>query len=211
MLFVHDEPAAIWDKWLIVSDLHVSDSNWKVVASGLRDLLQRTDKRNLLVLGDVKDRVVGRELGVGKFIRDIGTEFDLHIVKGNHDGNIEQYSRYCTVYDPRGAVVDGLGCFHGHAWPYEEVLECSYIAVGHTHPRIKLSDNSYYESVWLISNLNIKNLSYRYPSLSDVGQKVVLFPSFNERGCSDESSGVVGAIFIKQSAKIYTLKGIRIR
>ena len=165
--FLYNEPAALFGEWLIISDLHIGKEtgvNWKASARIVHELMEREQKRKLLVLGDVKATIASTEGDAGKFIREMGSDYELHITKGNHDGNIEKYHGYCTVYGPEGAVIydDGrigpgkeeavigrehkgkiTGCgrgnciavLHGHAWPGEELLKCRTMIIGHAHPK----------------------------------------------------------------------------
>jgi metallophosphoesterase superfamily enzyme len=193
--FLYNEPAAIFGEWLIISDLHIGKEtgvNWKASARIVHELMEREQKKKLLVLGDVKATIASTEGDAGKFIREMGSDYDLHITKGNHDGNIEKYHGYCTVYGPEGAVIydDGrirpgneevvigeghkgkitgcgqgrcIGALHGHAWPGEELLRCKTMIIGHAHPKMVFGKVwKRAEKVWMVGKLDAKALREHY-------------------------------------------------
>lgn len=218
--FLHNEPVALWKDWVVVSDLHIGGKGgrgWKAAAAAVREIMEREGRKKLVVAGDVKDKIRGVDGEAGKFIREIGSEYELHITKGNHDGMIEKYEAYCTVHGAGGAVFDGLGCFHGHAWPDAELLKCRMIVCGHGHPTLLVGKEiKKSESVWVKSELDCTALRKHYGKDAVIKEGIccVLIPPF-KGGCA--RYGNVGCrsplknIFIKSSAQIYLLNGIRIQ
>lgn len=215
---LHNEPVALWEEWLIISDLHIGSEktgvNWRASAEIVRKLMVRERKKRLLILGDIKASVVSGEGDAGKFIREIGSEYDLHITKGNHDGNIEKYSGYCTVYGPEGTVVckEGIGLegrtalsscigvFHGHAWPAEKLLRCRLMLMGHAHPKMVFEREwKRAEKVWIFGKLNEGGLRKHYGSNVKINPhlKLVCVPAFGP---------FVGAHLHRQAARISPVK-----
>jgi len=93
----------------------------------------------------------------------------VDMIKGNHDGSLEQYlpryparegtvgngdaavrvaadssggagSSRMEIHPPRGVVFDEVGIFHGHTWPSDEVMASRFIVVAHNHPSVVLTD-----------------------------------------------------------------------
>ncbi len=218
--FLHNEPVAVLGEWVVISDLHIGSPfspNWKVIAEVVERLMQREKKRRLLILGDVKDRVAGTDANVGRFIREIGSKYDLHICKGNHDGNIEKYEAYCTVYGPGGAIINGIGCTHGHAWPDKELLKCKTILAGHYHPKHILGGEfKTAVKVWVMGRLSRDRLRAHYGKETRIAKNIniIIFPSFSESYSTNVRENAPGPFmhtFIKKSAKIYLLNGIQIK
>ena len=78
-----------------------------------------------------------------------------------------------------GCVIEDIGFVHGHRWPKEEVIQCEYVILAHTHPTIMLTDRlgyKTYDSCWLRGSSNT-TLKERYPTVS--GPNIVVMPAFN--------------------------------
>ncbi|MEM0437782.1 MAG: metallophosphoesterase [Candidatus Micrarchaeia archaeon] len=216
------EPVAVWKGWLIISDIHLGSRGspgYLATAEVIRGIMHSEQKKKLLMLGDIKAGYTGTEPEAGKLIRALGKEFDLHITKGNHDGNLEKYSAYCTVYGPGGGIFDGLGALHGHAWPAEELLRCGTIIMGHSHPKMVFGKEfKYAEKVWVVGKLSTGGLRGHYGERARIrkGIGAVLMPSFcagPPYGSGEDTLGPLMRedIFIRKSARIYLLNGIRIK
>ncbi|MCX8205924.1 MAG: metallophosphoesterase [Candidatus Micrarchaeota archaeon] len=216
------EPAAIWKGWLILADIHLggrASPGWEATAGVIRGMMLSERKKKLLILGDLKAGYTGTEPDAGRLIRSLGSEFDLHITKGNHDGNLEKYGAYCTVYGPGGGVFDGLGALHGHAWPSEELLGCSTIIMGHSHPKVVFGrEFRQAEKVWVIGRLSYAGLRRHYGDGVRIRRVIeaVSMPSFCAGTPYGEGETALGPlmredIFIRKSARIYLLNGTRIQ
>ncbi|MEM4331881.1 MAG: metallophosphoesterase [Candidatus Micrarchaeia archaeon] len=236
--FLHNTAAAVHGKWVIISDLHIGKKDgvgWKATAEIVRNIMEQEKRKNLLILGDVKASVTETEGDAGKFIREIGREYSLHITKGNHDGGIEKYSEYCTVHGAGGAIIydDGkiglgrdakpkIGVMHGHAWPDAELLRCGTIMMGHSHPQLLFgSEIKHSEKVWVIGQLNTSALEECYGKEAGIRKKIriICVPAFgpwkgwrSQDGSERLRSPLLNEnIFIKSSAEIYLLNGIRVK
>ncbi|MCI4320864.1 MAG: metallophosphoesterase [Thermoplasmata archaeon] len=140
------------DRWLIVADLHLGlgegeqslpappEGSPERLANALRDLAIRTGASRIVIAGDVKHPIVGtpRALrpAIFRFFADLleaGVAMD--VVLGNHDvGLVPHLPREVAVYAAAGMVRDGVGVFHGHRWPSQEVLRAGRLVAGHLHP-----------------------------------------------------------------------------
>jgi metallophosphoesterase superfamily enzyme len=223
--FIYNEPVAIWKEWVIISDLHLGadcnkrrpvDVGWRTMVEIVDGIMRGEGKKKLLVLGDVKASISSTSGDCGNFIREIGSKYELHITKGNHDGNIEKYKSYCKVHGPEGTVIDGLGALHGHAWPKPELLKCENIVIGHSHPKIVFGEErKIAQKVWMTGVLNEKGLREHYGKEVKINPrlKLTVFPCFcnsTPGGAGERTLGPLMKedIFIKKSARIYLLNGI---
>ena len=80
---IYGEPAAIWGKMVLISDPHIGARGlppWDRVAGVVRGILHAQKKKKLMILGDVKSGVSSQDAKAGNFIRELGQEFELHIV-----------------------------------------------------------------------------------------------------------------------------------
>ncbi len=219
--FIYGEPLAVWKDYLIAADLHIGKRglpDWNAHSKVIERVMDTEGICKLIIAGDIKHKIGGTDGKVGKFIREIGSKYELHIVKGNHDGGLNKYAQYAKIYGADGAVFDGLGVFHGHAWPSKEVLEQKVAIMGHLHPHACIDDeNAGFEKAYIIGELSADKLSKRYKRKFNRNAKIAVMPSFSEpyaRGntCFERLSPVMKRdIFIKTTAQIYLLNGIRIK
>ncbi|NPA75304.1 MAG: metallophosphoesterase [Euryarchaeota archaeon] len=134
---------------VVVADLHIGyeeelrregvelgDSTLKMI-NALETLLQITGANKLIILGDVK-----HSIGPCRKIKEIERlPAEIHVVKGNHDGGIEELLD-AHVYPATGFTMGKFGFIHGHSWPSEEVMRSRYVFMGHLHPEIELTDSN---------------------------------------------------------------------
>ncbi|HVQ01628.1 MAG TPA: metallophosphoesterase [Candidatus Thermoplasmatota archaeon] len=196
---IHDEPALLCKEklLLIIADLHIGietelQQNGLQVPSqtGLMQerviaLIETYEITDLVILGDVKHNIptasTQERSDVRRFLDALHDRVALHIIPGNHDGNLGRLlSPDITLYSSDGAVLDGIGLVHGHRWPSEEVMRCDQVAVAHTHPTIMLTDRLGYrtfEPCWLRASCDQKKLQEKYPAARD--PIVFVLPAFN--------------------------------
>ena len=99
----------------------------------------------LLIAGDVKHPIVGtplplRPIVFSFFSRLLSEGFAVEVALGNHDVGLVRYLPREVVVHPAGGVVrDGVGVFHGHCWPSDQVLRASRLVAGHLHPGFRLA------------------------------------------------------------------------
>lgn len=141
---------------LIIGDLHIgieSHLRWKGfhVASRtdlmLREIVSYADRtEHVIILGDVKHRVPGttrQEVEeLPGFFRTLCDRFPtVDLVKGNHDGNIEDHiDSAVNVHPAGGMVMDGVGLVHGHTWPSNNTMACDTLVMAHNHPTVMFVD-----------------------------------------------------------------------
>jgi len=185
---------------LVAADLHLglerrmAEEGWHMPSS-TRDIVGRlmalvsTHRVNVLALvGDIKDSVWRASLQEeSELPRAIGELADaveeVHLVKGNHDGDLEAwvpYRQHLAIHEGRGTRVGGLGLCHGHTWPFQEVVASEVLVLAHNHPSVEFVDQLGHrlrEPAWLRTRLVQERSEGRYPGADP---QVILMPPFNE-------------------------------
>lgn len=218
---IYNEPVAMWKNFLIISDIHLGAkgvSDVKSTIEIIRKIMKEHKKNKLLILGDLMASYSSVDEEAGVFIRELSKEYELHIVKGNHDGGIEKYKSFCTIYGADGGVIDNIGFFHGHAcWPKKEIFEQEIILMGHIHPKVVFGkEYKWAEKVWMISELNKKKIQNKYEDIKfNDKTKIIVFPNFGggvgTLEYEQDKQRVAREIFIKTTSQIYLLNGIKIK
>ncbi len=133
------------------------------------------------------------------------------------------------VHSARGAVLDGVGYFHGHTWPAPELLAVSHIIVAHNHPAVRFTDAFGYsivEPAWIRTKFNADVLKGRFGNLDFenpvqwADPEIFVMPAFNEL-CGgvpfNESNpeDLLGPAFSSggielENAEVYMLDGTRL-
>ncbi len=140
--FVEGEPAVLIGKTLVIADVHIGIEKelWRsgVLASGIsekavekfRELLERTRPRKIIINGDLKHNIpvfTRREAERVREFVEVGETYGrVLVVKGNHDGDIED-----IIDNVVGTVTREGGFYitHGHVrLPHRPVI------IGHVHP-----------------------------------------------------------------------------
>jgi putative SbcD/Mre11-related phosphoesterase len=196
---IHDEPALLCKekKLLVIADLHIGietelqesglqiPSQTDLMKERLITLIETYDIVDLVILGDVKHNIptspIQERSDVRRFLDAMKSYATLHILPGNHDGNIDRLlSQGILLHPSSGVVLGGIGLVHGHRWPSEEVMRCDQIVVAHTHPTIMLTDRLGYrtfEPCWLRAFCDQEKLLERYPASQN--PLVFVLPAFN--------------------------------
>jgi uncharacterized protein len=233
---------------LVVADIHLG-IEWDLYRSGI-NLPSRMEERlerilgyiranspdRIILLGDVKHNVPQvswqEKDEIPRFLETLAEHAHVDIFPGNHDGGIELlFSRQkdITVHSVRGAVLDGVGYFHGHTWPAPELLAVSHIVIAHNHPTVRFTDSFGYSTVepaWVRTKFNADILKVRFVDL-DFDNKMhwadpelFVMPAFNEL-CGgvpfNESTqeDLLGPVFTSggiklEASEIYLLDGTRL-
>ena len=184
---------------LVAADLHLglerrmADEGWHVpsstggIVTRLLELVEAHRVDVMALVGDIKDSVHTPSLQeetelpgvIGQLADSVG---ELHLVKGNHDGDLEAwvpYRRHLTVHGARGARLGDLGLCHGHTWPEREVMEAGHLVLAHNHPSVEFIDSLGHrqrEPAWFRTRLVREKVEARY---GDVDPEVILMPPFN--------------------------------
>ncbi|MBU0498303.1 MAG: metallophosphoesterase [Candidatus Thermoplasmatota archaeon] len=196
---VPNEPA-LYDpnqKLLFIVDLHIGIENelqqnglhipsqTSMMSTRLQHLIETYNPKGLVLLGDVKHTVptmsTKERSDVKRFLKQFADQLPLHIIPGNHDGNLSWLiPNKTTIYPITGANFDTIGCLHGHSWPREHLLLCQYLTMGHTHPMVRLTDRlgfNSYEPVWVKGKLKLPAVSDRHTI--QTSPEVIILPAFN--------------------------------
>ncbi|HJH31742.1 MAG TPA: metallophosphoesterase [Methanosarcinaceae archaeon] len=243
-----NEPALVVSsttKTLVIADIHLG-SEWDLYKSGfsipsrmdqhirrIHKYIEQTTPDRIILLGDIKHnipRISWQERDeIPCFLESIAQHAPIDIFPGNHDGNIDFLlpgGVDITLHSPRGAVLDGVGYFHGHTWPDPQLLGAKYIITAHNHPIIRFTDSLGYatvEPVWIRTGLKCDVFAQHFRSIdfSRAGMwgdpKIFIMPAFNELcgGVAFNESlhdDLLGPVFSSEgfdldNAKAYLLDG----
>jgi putative SbcD/Mre11-related phosphoesterase len=229
---VPDEPALLLKekKLLVVADLHIGieselhesglhvPSQTNVMEQRLITLLTKYKIQNIILLGDIKHMIpsitIQERSDVRRFLRTIQTYGTLHVLPGNHDGNIDRLlSPEVQLHSSEGFVFEGIGFTHGHRRASAEVMDCEQVVIGHTHPTIMLTDRLGYrtfESCWLRCPPLYEKLKEKYPTSQT--QQILIMPAFNPLcggiAVNQETLlGPFGSLVDINNAEVYLLDG----
>jgi hypothetical protein len=194
-----DEPAFLIKekKLLVIADLHIGieselrenglqvPSQTNVMEQRLISLLETNTIHDIILLGDIKHNIplstIQERTDVNRFLNTIQTYGTLHVLPGNHDGNIHRLlPSGIKLYPSDGFVLEGIGFTHGHRNPNQEVMECEQVVIGHTHPTVMLIDRLGYrtfEQCWLRSMPRSDTLLEKYPTSHTL--QILVMPAFN--------------------------------
>jgi len=198
---IFDEPLLLAEgrqRVLVAADLHLGleyelwqggisiPSQTEKILARLMGLIARIEPDRLLLLGDVKHTVQRtswqERREVPDFLRRLSSVVRVDIVPGNHDSSIADLSPPGVQVRPAsGFVLDGVGYFHGHTWPDEEVMSTEYLVAGHLHPALRLVDpigHSFTRPVWARGAVlsGVAEQQYGFP----VNAQLIIVPAFND-------------------------------
>lgn len=183
---IYNEPALLLNnKILVIADLHLGlelelrneginlPSQSDDILKKILNLCKSHKIRKLIVLGDLKHKVPSisyQELrDARRFVEKLLQQCSVEIITGNHDSAISKLlPKAVKIYSSKGVVVEGVGLFHGHAYPSEDVLACEQIITAHIHPVVALSAGfaTLAEPCWV-----------KYKAKS---QNIIIMPAFNK-------------------------------
>ncbi len=142
---------------LVVSDVHLGigstperpsgpfEGSGRALSEELVRIARASRVDSIVVAGDAKHPIVGtpralRPVVFDFFARPLEEGFATELVLGNHDvGIVPHLPREVTVHPATGLVREGVGIFHGHRWPSDEVLGATRLVAGHLHPGYRLA------------------------------------------------------------------------
>ncbi|MBC7115354.1 MAG: metallophosphoesterase family protein, partial [Archaeoglobi archaeon] len=157
---VYGKPALLLEgkeRYTVIADLHVGiEREWmrkisrrilERMKGDITEILKERECENLIILGDLKHTVEGvtreDERVIRSFLEDLSSISNVLIVKGNHDGGIEEISpEGIEIKDARGFRIEKAALLHGHASPNEDVLSSEIILTAHIHPVISFRERS---------------------------------------------------------------------
>jgi metallophosphoesterase superfamily enzyme len=193
---------------LVVADIHLG-IEWDLYKSGINipsrmkerldrivGYIQANSPDRIILLGDVKHNVPQvswqEKDEIPSFLETLAEYAHVDLFPGNHDGGIEfLFSRQkdIKVHSARGAVLDGVGYFHGHTWPSPELLAASNVVTAHNHPTVRFTDTFGYsivEPAWVKTKFKSDVLKSRFAnvdfenSLQWADPELFIMPAFNE-------------------------------
>lgn len=246
-----EEPALIvtnTETSLVVADIHLG-IEWDLYRSGINlpsqmevrldrilGYIQANSPDRVILLGDVKHNVPQvswqEKDEIPCFLEALAEHTHVDIFPGNHDGGIEllfNRQKDIRIHSVRGAVLDGIGYFHGHTWPAPELLAASHIIVAHNHPAIRFTDSFGYsivEPAWIRTRFNTDVMKERFGNLDFenpaqwADPELFVMPAFNEL-CGgvpfNESTqkDLLGPVFSSggielEASEMYLLDGTRL-
>jgi len=230
ILFVKNAPALFLEKerCLAVSDLHIG-MEFKFVEEGIHfshasarmarkisALCRENRVKRLIIIGDVKQSISYPERQERDEIKEFFESLeckDVTIVKGNHDGRMEQLLRSMGFdYNVCNEISLGKVTFlHGIRWPGEAAFMGDYIVEGHSHFAARVGGIN--EKVWLMSKAG-NGMGAEFKSYNRE-IKLIVMPAFNDLIIGKSLSAVSAdrhplfknRIFKFDSSDVYTLSG----
>ncbi len=229
---ISNEPALFIKnkKILIVADLHIgiesqlreqglsTSSKTQNMIDKLLKICKKYKPLEIILLGDIKHNIPSSTFqerrDVKNFLTTISEYGAVHILPGNHDGNISKVSPEEIILHPSdGFSIENIGFVHGHRWPNKEIMKCDQLIFSHTHPTIMFTDRLGYrtfEPCWIKSMFIREKLLEKYPD--GTCSSVLVIPAFNPLcgGIAVNQEGVtgpLGKIMDIKNAQIYLIDG----
>lgn len=227
--FLYNKPAILYKSAFIIGDTHfgieerlkekgINLDFSKILLEKLKKDFNETDAEKIIILGDAKHKITGIDYQTENILEELNNFCDLTIVKGNHDGELEDLG--LKIIPPSGFVFKDLGLIHGHTWPSEEVMNAKYLVMAHQHPLYEFKDkfgNRKSEPVFIFANPNLRALKKHFRSFNEEIQ-CILIPAYNPLiGSSfNISERKLGPIFYNNlfkwnSIMVYNTKGVLLR
>jgi metallophosphoesterase superfamily enzyme len=233
---------------LVIADIHLGiecdlyrsginlPSRMKERLIRIEGYIEEVNPDRIVLLGDIKHNVPQvswqERDEIPRFLEALTAHAPVDIFPGNHDGGIDllfNRQKDIRLHSARGAVLDGVGYFHGHTWPAPELLGSGSVVTAHNHPTVRFTDSFGYsivESAWVRTKFDAEVLKghFRNLDLENPGQwadpELFVMPAFNEL-CGgvpfNESSyeDLLGPAFSSGSielegAEVYLLDGTRL-
>lgn len=165
---------------LVIADLHIG---WEIALSRkgihvptqmpkllkrLTELIFTYKPEKLLILGDVKHTVATAETGewhdVPDFFNALNKQIkEIHVIRGNHDGNLEPLlPENVEILPATGTTIGDIGLFHGHRWLSPTLLKCRTLMMAHVHPVVVFRDPAGFRitrQVWIKVKCNKTQLT----------------------------------------------------
>lgn len=233
---------------LVIADIHLG-IEWDLYRSGINlpsrmkerlirieGYIEETAPDRIVLLGDIKHNVPQvswqERDEIPRFLEALAAHAPVDILPGNHDGGIELlFNRNADVgvHSAKGAVLDGVGYFHGHTWPAPELLGAGSVITAHNHPTVRFTDSFGYSTsdpAWIRTRFNPEVLRTHFKNLNFDDEtiwtdpEVFIVPAFNEL-CGgvpfNESTreDLLGPVFSSggvklEDAELYLLDGTRL-
>jgi len=191
------------------------------------DVLACEKPDHFIIVGDLKDELFGTGAGTEYRLTRFFSRLEnavgkITVVKGNHDGRIEDVlPADVELIGFRGGVVENVGFFHGHSWPLAEVLEAPLVVTAHNHATfssILAGEKYFYHPCWVRGKLDAKKVMEHYPDADPVKiaeGEFILLPSFTKTGKGVVVNGdgsflgpvLSNGLLLEGDARVYLLDG----
>lgn len=199
-LFVEAE-----EKMLLVTDFHLG-IEYELAKMGINipyqtdrllgeliTLVREHKPERLLLLGDIKHGVpitsFQEKREIPRFFTTLQEEVEkIDLIRGNHDGNIQNLVPEDIEIHPSKGIVFGekfkVAALHGHAWPYPSVLGADLIVMGHNHPVVQLNTPlgvRITRRVWVRGNTDPVRLAGAFLEQDGIKPRGSILEEFKER------------------------------
>jgi uncharacterized protein len=191
-MFVYGQPALFIEDYLVISDLHLGISR-EIYLAGislpsqidrlserLNELKKQTKTKKLIITGDFKHNIPNISYLERKEVPELLTKLkfkEIIIVKGNHDGMIENLVTGIKNVKVKPHFTVGDYYFtHGHR---KAKTTKKNIVIGHNHPGIKFRDRFgaiYVEPCWVLGKVKLEKNGKTTPK----EKNLIIIPAFNE-------------------------------
>lgn len=180
------------------------------------------ENESLVLLGDIKHNIPSSSSQeyseIPLLLRRLSRKFaSVEVVKGNHDGNLEDFvPTGVNLHPTAGFTVGDTGFLHGHRWPSDEVMSSELVVIAHLHPAFLFIDNlgkTTTEICWLRGSFS-EAAHERY---SEVPEELIVVPALNRNlGGSPvnvEGEALLGPLFTQglvdhSSLQVHLLDGV---
>ncbi len=185
-----------WEVSLSQRGIHIPSQTTKLIEK-MTDVIHKSNPNSIIILGDIKhtvEKLAHEEWkDVPLFFEKISDMIsDIHVVPGNHDGNLDALvTPNIKIHDSSGILWGSTGLIHGHAWPSPEVASAQNLILAHLHAGVAFTDSLGFrmiKQVWVKAGYNQTRIKKALPRISKTsrGKKQAKNkPSGNE----DVSSG----------------------
>ena len=208
---------------IIISDTHFlfdrDIKNYEAsyhVLSSIKRLKKYANK--LIIAGDFKDpifKVFEKEKQILRnFVEDLLTIFsDVRIIKGNHDGKLENIINSDFVVRERSLRLGNVIIAHGHAWPSNITGNTKFIVLGHSHPVFIFREYPNHPRLPVFVRYSIKE---EFTERIGGRPEIIVLPAFNEYlGGQDVRETLLDVFYMygyvdKESIRVYTATGVRL-
>jgi hypothetical protein len=232
MKFLTNEPALLIGKTLIIADLHLGveyeyskagmkiPSQTKKIEKRIEELIEKTNAKNLIIIGDIKHKVPGmtfqEKREIPDFFKTLSEKISVGIVPGNHDAEISKILSNVKIYPSSGLLLKNTYLTHGHKWPKQDFLKAEFLVISHNHPLIEFKDKLGYrwlEKVWIRSKLKPSSIRKKYKNFKKLPELIVM-PTFSDlvggfamNRHEKEPLGPILKCADLEKAKVYLLDG----
>ena len=234
---IPNEPALLLTtkkRILIIADLHIGieaelkeaginiPSQIEKITAHLNDLCFHNKVDEVIIVGDVKHNVplTSRQehYEIPSIFQGLKENVNqVHVIPGNHDGNLKNLlPKWVNFHPTKGFIYEGIGFFHGHTWPNDEVMQCKNVIIAHEHPSIQFIETLGERDsrfCWVRANFLSEPTQKRYPKSNP---ELIILPAFNElcggRALNDRDNKFLSPIITNKlvdmdNAGIYLLDG----